>query len=86
AMRKSGAGGLGLYQSNFPNLAEFSIADFPWTARARIFVTAVNPDTGALSPSPVQSAVIMRKVCGAHCLRCDSEGACLACDSGYVLE
>eukprot|EP00439_Symbiodinium_sp_Y106_P043095 s4310_g5.t1 len=86
AMRKSGAGGLGLYQNTFPNLAEWTIGDFPWMARARIFVTAVNQDTGALSPSPVQSAVIMRKVCSAHCLRCDSEGACLACDSGYVLE
>ncbi|CAJ1399432.1 unnamed protein product [Effrenium voratum] len=85
-MRKSGTGGLGLYQSNFPNLAEWKIQDFPWGARARIFVTAVNPSTGALSPLPVQSAVIMRKVCSSHCLRCDSEGACLECDAGFVLQ
>ena len=67
---------LRLYQNTFPNLAEWTIGDFPWMARspeskgsehrkgvswnlgsrsspaearARIFVTAVNQDTGALS-------------------------------------
>lgn len=86
AMRRSGAGGLALYQSSFPSVATWKIEEFPWSARARIFVTAVNPDTGALSPSPVQSAVIIRKVCSPHCLRCDSEGACLECESGFVPE
>ncbi|CAK9022059.1 Mitogen-activated protein kinase kinase kinase A [Durusdinium trenchii] len=66
AMRKSTAGGLALYQSSamaggFPHLAEWTIPDFPWTHRARIFVAAVNPSTGALSPAVVQSPVILRK-------------------------
>lgn len=86
AMLRSGAGGLALYQSSFPSVATWKIEEFPWSARARIFVTAVNPDTGALSPSPVQSAVIIRKVCSSHCLRCDSEGSCLECEAGFVPE
>eukprot|EP00438_Fugacium_kawagutii_P032486 Skav233886 [mRNA] locus=scaffold435:111320:114224:- [translate_table: standard] len=84
AMRSSGAGGLALYQSNFPSVATWNIDEFPWSARARIFVTAVNPKTGALSPSPVQSAVIIRKVCSSHCVRCDSDGSCLECEVGFV--
>ena len=86
AMLRSGAGGLALYQSSFPSVATWTIDEFPWSARARIFVTAVNPQTGALSPSPVQSAVIIRKVCSSHCLRCDSEGSCLECEVGFVPE
>ncbi|CAK9022349.1 unnamed protein product [Durusdinium trenchii] len=86
AMRKSTAGGLALYQSSFPHLAEWTIPDFPWTHRARIFVAAVNPSTGALSPAVVQSPVILRKVCSPHCLRCDSHGSCLDCEPGFVAE
>lgn len=85
AMRRS-AGGLALYESSFPSVAEWDMEDFPWSARARIFVTAVNPETGALSPLPVQSAVIIRKVCSPHCLRCDAEGGCLECEKGFVVE
>ena len=81
---------LRLYQNTFPNLAEWTIGDFPWMARspeskgvscnlgprssakarARIFVTAVNQDTGALS----------------HALTLPLLRLCLGCLDGIVPE
>lgn len=87
AMQGSAAGGLGLYSSNFPYVAQWEITDFPWTARVRVFAAAKNSATGALSPAPVLSAVILRKVCPSHCSQCSSNsGACWRCEPGFALQ
>lgn len=85
-MRKSGVGGLRLYESSFPYVAEWDIHDFPPEVGARVYVVAKNPLTGALSPSPVMSSVITRKHCPLHCRRCNAQSVCTLCEQGYTLQ
>eukprot|EP00930_Biecheleria_cincta_P081538 TRINITY_DN7061_c0_g1_i1.p1 TRINITY_DN7061_c0_g1~~TRINITY_DN7061_c0_g1_i1.p1 ORF type:complete len:849 (-),score=90.58 TRINITY_DN7061_c0_g1_i1:50-2596(-) len=86
AMRENGVGGLGLYESSFPYVAEWEIHHFPLEVAARVYVVAKNPLTGALSPLPVMSSVIFRKHCPLHCQRCDSQRACTLCEQGFTLQ
>lgn len=74
-----------LYRGNFPYVGEWRIPDFPWSQRARVFAIAVNMATGALSPKPVQSAVVIRKLCHEHCRQCTHDGLCTMCEVGFVL-
>jgi len=86
ALQGGGAGGLGLYSSNSPFVAQWEIEDFPWDSRVRVYATAVNPETGALSPTPVVSAVILRQLCPARCSQCTAHGGeCWKCERGFAL-
>lgn len=74
-----------MYSSNFPFFAAWEIKNIWREQRVRIFAAAKNPVTGALSPVPVQSAVILRKGCDQGCIECSSDsGACWKCERGYV--
>merc|ERR1712196_333124 len=84
-MLNHNTGGLGLYSSSFPYGGKWVIQDYPWETRARIFATAMNPETGALSPVPVESAMIIRKLTDPHCEEF-TDGLCSKCARGFVLQ
>lgn len=77
--------GIALYRSSFTYVAEWNITNVPWVELTRIYVTAYNPETGALSPEPVSSEVLLRELCAPHCRHCNEDGKCVICESGFTL-
>lgn len=76
--------GISLYRSKFTYVGEWNVTGIAWEDRNRIFVTARNPRTGALSPDPVHSEILLRELCAPYCWRCADNGACLHCERGYA--
>ncbi|CAE7594439.1 Pcsk5 [Symbiodinium sp. CCMP2456] len=76
---------IGMYHFAFPYVAEFSVSKWPWKENAAIYAVAVNMATGALSPEPVSSDVLLRfdGKCGPHCMRCSHQGICRHCKAGF---
>lgn len=76
---------IGMYHFAFPYVAEFSVRGWPWKENAAIYAVAVNMATGALSPEPVSSDVLLRfdGKCGPHCMRCSHQGICRQCKAGF---
>jgi len=87
ALHGEGEGSLGLYSNSLPFVGDWEVTRFPADARVRIHVTAQNPKTGALSPVPVMSGVIFRRLCPPNCHECSSKGVrgrCYRCEPGFA--
>jgi len=76
--------GVALYSGSFPYVGDWVIQNYPWERRGRIFAAAVNPTTHALSPTPVESTLIIRELSNVHCEILNS-GLCWKCKPGFVL-
>jgi len=65
-----------LYKTTEPYVSNFKLQELPDNLRAyKVFATAQNPSTGALSPSVVATQIRLTSACGLNCDDCDESGA-----------